>query len=181
MVKKGKKITQKKTTKKKRKSTPRRSSQNNNEKILVENFVALQKVITNLSIKFDHLSNQLSQMINLFEISAKALAKKDFDIGKDDQKMLEKLDKLADQNRTIARGIALLHENEDQEKINPPLPNTNVNPLFNNKINPPLPNTNVNPLPSMPKNPSEEVGLKNNQQYQKSISSEQDEYLNRGV
>ena len=37
------------------------------EKILVENFVALQKVMVNLSIKFDNLSGQISKLLELFE------------------------------------------------------------------------------------------------------------------
>lgn len=83
------------------------------EKILVENFVALQKVMTNLSIKFDNLANQISKLLGLFEISAKALAKKDFDLekgGKDDKRVIEKIDELLNQNKTIARGLTLIHE-----------------------------------------------------------------------
>ncbi|KHO55254.1 MAG: hypothetical protein QT10_C0004G0041 [archaeon GW2011_AR19] len=37
------------------------------EKILVENFVSLQKVMTNLSVKFDELSSQISKLLELFE------------------------------------------------------------------------------------------------------------------
>ena len=37
------------------------------EKILVENFVSLQKVMTNLSLKFDNLAFQISKLLELFE------------------------------------------------------------------------------------------------------------------
>ncbi|MCK4553332.1 hypothetical protein KAT80_03950 [Candidatus Pacearchaeota archaeon] len=94
------------------------------EKILIENFIALQKVITNLSIKFDGLTNQISSLLELFEVSAKTLAEKDFDIKKenrDNKQIIEKIDNLLEQNRTIARGVALIHEgNSGHKPIYPP-------------------------------------------------------------
>ena len=44
------------------------SKQIHTEKILIENFIALQKVITNLSIKFDKLTNQISSLLELLLI-----------------------------------------------------------------------------------------------------------------
>lgn len=83
------------------------------EKILVENFVSLQKVMVNLSVKLDNLAGQISQLLNLFEISAKSLAERGGDLGSGyEKRMMEKLDNLVDQNKTIARGVALLHEGE---------------------------------------------------------------------
>jgi len=93
------------------------------EKILIENFIALQRVITNLSIKFDKLTNQISSLLELFEVSAKTLAEKDFDIKKenrDNKQIIEKIDNLLEQNRTIARGVALVHENPEHRPIYPP-------------------------------------------------------------
>ena len=85
----------------------------NVERILVENFVSLQKVIVNLSSKMDNLINQISQLLNLFEISAKALAEKGSAFeGAYDKRIIEKMDNLIDQNKTLARGISLLHEGE---------------------------------------------------------------------
>lgn len=83
------------------------------ERVLVENFVALQKVMTNLSLKFDGLSTQISRLLDLFEISAKNLARKDFTLEKDNQtsKQIDsKLDSLLEQNKIIARGLTLVHE-----------------------------------------------------------------------
>ncbi len=80
------------------------------EKILVENFVALQKVMTNLSFKFDALSTQISKLLELFEISAKALAGKEFAPEQNQQEIAKKLDALSEQNKILARGIALVHE-----------------------------------------------------------------------
>jgi len=110
------------------------------EKILIENFVALQKVMTHLSERFDNLSSQISKMLNLFEISAKALAEKDFGAEKEEKelkKVADKLDGLLEQNKVIARGLTLLHEEasptrkpEMQQEapnfIQPPRPMQNV-------------------------------------------------------
>ena len=85
------------------------------EKILVENFVSLQKVMTNLALKFDSLSEQMSKLLELFEISAKALAEKGYP-DEEDRKMMEKLDSLLEHNKVIAKGIALLHEKGENEK-----------------------------------------------------------------
>ena len=101
----------------------RSSSEVKIERVLVENFVSLQKVMTNLSIKFDNLANQISKLLELFEISAKALAEKDFNLGretKDDKKVIERLDNLADQNKVIARGLTLLHETPHRQVPNYP-------------------------------------------------------------
>jgi hypothetical protein len=91
------------------------------EQVLIENFVSLQKVMTNLAVKFDSLSNQISKLLELFEISAKTLAEKDY-FGKEERmekKLTEKLDNLLDQNKVIAKGIALLHEKDiSQDNIN---------------------------------------------------------------
>jgi hypothetical protein len=101
------------------------------EKVLVENFVSLQKVMTNLAVKFDNLSDQISKLLELFEISAKTLAEKGA-MG-DDKKILEKIDSLLDQNKVIAKGIALLHERsimpEEQEVIIPQQPIMQQRPM----------------------------------------------------
>jgi len=87
------------------------------EKVLIENFVSLQKVLTNLAVKFDNLSSQISKLLELFEISAKALAEKGA-LGEErmDKKAAEKLDSLLEQNKIIAKGIALLHERNPPEE-----------------------------------------------------------------
>ena len=83
------------------------------EKILVENFVSLQKVMTNLSLRFDNLASQISKLLELFEISAKSLANKDFGLEKEDKnskEVIAKLDNLLGQNKIIAKGLTLMHE-----------------------------------------------------------------------
>ena len=83
------------------------------ERILIDNFVSLQKVMTNLSIKFDSLTTQISKLLELFEISAKSLAEKNIETIKtqgETKEILKKMDNLLDQNKIIARGLTLMHE-----------------------------------------------------------------------
>jgi hypothetical protein len=83
------------------------------DNMLIDNFVSLQKVMVNLSGKFDNLATQISKLLQLFEISAKALAEKDFDVEKnarENSKILEKLENVLEQNKTIARGLTLMHD-----------------------------------------------------------------------
>ena len=99
-----------------KRKTPSKSSVGNPhiEKALIENFIALQKVMTNLSVNFDGLSDKISKLLDLFEVSAKTLAEKDFNAdrkGRKDEDLSKKLDELVDQNKIIARGLTLLHEN----------------------------------------------------------------------
>jgi hypothetical protein len=67
-----------------------------------------------MAVKFDSLSNQISKLLELFEISAKSLAEKGYSM--EDRKVAEKLDSLLEQNKIIAKGIALLHEKESYEQ-----------------------------------------------------------------
>ena len=87
--------------------------------ILVENFVNLQRAITNLTVKFDNLADQMSHLLQLFEISARSfsekLAKGAPDLEKD-REFLEKLDKLLEQNKTIAKGLTMM-EDKVKERI----------------------------------------------------------------
>jgi hypothetical protein len=103
------------------------------ENILIENFVSLQKVMVNLSVKFDNLTTQISKLLELFEISAKALAEKDVDIEKNNRenaKILEKIESVLEQNKTIARGLTLMHD-KINEPLNypPPVPAPRVPPI----------------------------------------------------
>lgn len=80
------------------------------EKDLIENFVEMQKVMTNLTEKFDTLTDKISRLLELFEISAKALAGKDIDFEKDNKELKDKLDQVLDQNKVIARGLSIINE-----------------------------------------------------------------------
>ena len=79
------------------------------EKVLIQNFVGLQKVMVNLATKFDDLSSEISNLLNLFEISAKALAEKGIEIP-ENKRIIEKLDNISEQNKVVARGVTLMHQ-----------------------------------------------------------------------
>ena len=114
----------------------------NLSKMLIENFVSLQKVMTNVSVKYDNLANQISKLLRLFELSAKTLAEKDFnpkEKQKDNKEIMEKIETLLEQNKIIARGLTLMHERipEQEEFIpirQPPLPTKRTNQQDNSNI-----------------------------------------------
>jgi len=94
------------------------------DKALTDNFIALQKIMVNLSTKFDNLSNQISKLLELFEISAKSLARTDFEGDKENKNIktvLEKLDHISQQAGLIGKGLALIHET-GSEKEQPIMP-----------------------------------------------------------
>jgi hypothetical protein len=115
-----KKTAPKKKTTRKKSSSTRKSTPKTNEaipQVLIENFVALQRVLADLSGKLNDLTNQTSKLLGLFEESAKTLMEKDINLnGGEDKEVVEKLDKLLDQNKVLAQGIALLHESEPQQE-----------------------------------------------------------------
>jgi len=180
-VAKKKKLIKKKVAAKKRvirkvhSSSPAPKTELGIERSLVQNFIALQKVMVNLSVKFDSLTTQISKLLDLFEISAKALAEKDYTKEKEvreDKQILAKMDNLSDQNKVLARGLTLLHEPPIQQRR--PM----VQPM-QRQIPAPRP-----PMPQIPRqqpalqsqNPQMAQGQtkepeKNMADYQKSISS----------
>src|SRR3990172_11704414 len=93
------------------------------ERALIENFIGLQKVMVNLSGKFDSLASQISKLLELFEISAKALVRKELSPSgeADSNKIMEKLDNLSQQAGLIGKGLALIHEvgTENEKQIIP--------------------------------------------------------------
>lgn len=99
--------------------------------VLVENFVSLQKVMVDLSVKFDSLTRQISKLLELFETSAKSLAEKEFDLekGGSNKKVVDKIDSLLDQNKVIARGLTLMHDKFPGREIErPPAQGAPMNP-----------------------------------------------------
>jgi hypothetical protein len=120
----GKTTHKKKTTTRKTRSSPRKRSEIQIDKALTDNFITLQKIMVNFSTRFDALSNQISKLLELFEISAKSLARRDLETDrkdKDTKKIIEKLDTLSQQAGLIGKGLALIHETST-EKQGPAMP-----------------------------------------------------------
>ncbi len=117
------------------------------ENILVENFISLQKVMTNLSGKFDKLTAQMTKLLELFEVSAKSLAEKEVESKKDareEKEIIEKLDNLLEQNKIIAKGLTLIHEGKGTPSMprlpqksfqRPPQPSAGMSPQQSSHVN----------------------------------------------
>lgn len=102
------------------------------EKALMDNFIGLQKVMVNLSSKFDNLANQISKLLELFEISARAMAVKDFSAekeNKESKQIIEKLDKISEHAGLIGKGLVLIHEAGQGLSPPPPEPEIKRAPL----------------------------------------------------
>lgn len=131
-------------------ATSPRNTNKNFEKILIDNFVSLQKVMTSLAYKFDKLEKQMSSLLELFEDSAKTIAEKEINLelkGNEEkqQEILGRLKEVLDQNKLIAKGITLMHEASVMNFKEPAAPK-----LIENK------NISSNMTPSRPMNkPSE--------------------------
>lgn len=83
------------------------------EELLIENFVGLQKAMTHLSIKFEGLSENISRLLEVFELSAKTQLEKS--PRKEEKDLLDKVENLIEQNKTIAKGLVLINEKLDEE------------------------------------------------------------------
>lgn len=114
--------TKAKTIKKRKTPKKKKLTKSQMDEALVENFVNLQKVLTNLTIKFDILSSNMAHLLTLFEASAKSFIEKYSGAeNTEEEDMLKKLDTLLEQNKTIAKGLTLLedkvrHKLEDEKK-----------------------------------------------------------------
>ena len=112
------------------------------EETLINNFTNLQRVLTNLSLKFEDLSNNMSKLLQLFEISAKSFAEKQANKNTEkpaqeqtqmqrqtDKEYLQKLDSLLDQNKTIAKGIMLMEDRIRQRDAHQPKSMQSMQPM----------------------------------------------------
>ncbi len=107
----------KKSIKEKDEEKPEIKKKLNKEDLLMQNFITLQKVLVNLSVKVDALTEQISKLLALFEISAKSFAQREgTSLDKGDKDFLEKLDQLIEQNKIIAKGITLIDEKNRELK-----------------------------------------------------------------
>jgi len=106
--------------KKVRKNSKPRAVKPQLDKVLLENFVNMQKVITEQNIKIDSLTNQISSLLSLFEISAKTIVEKQYAPElNENQKILQQIQNISEQNKIIARGLTMLHEAPRPEPIFP--------------------------------------------------------------
>ena len=93
-----------------RQPRPKKLSNREIQMALIENFVAMQRVLTNLTAKFDTLSDNISKLLMLFELAAKNFLRREEAGMSEEKDVLKKLDILLDQNKTIAKGLTLIEE-----------------------------------------------------------------------
>lgn len=79
---------------------------------MAENSVNLQKVVVEMTLAMNNLSKEISELITLFKEAAKNVEESK------DSEIIEKLNSLEQQNRTIAQGITLL-DSSLREKTKP--------------------------------------------------------------
>jgi len=79
--------------------------------ILIENFVHLQRVMSDQAVKMDKLAESITNLLQLFEMSARNFMSSPViaDTEKD-KEFLDKMDALLQQNKTIAKGLTLMEE-----------------------------------------------------------------------
>ena len=97
-----------KEVKKRKSSGEKKMTAREREELLIENFVGLQHAMTNMSIKFGSLSDNISKLLQVFEEAAKNSISGGTN---DDKDMLNKIDSLLNQNKTIAKGLVLMEGN----------------------------------------------------------------------
>lgn len=116
------------------KKEPKKPTSAEVNQALIENFITLQKVLTNLTLKFEELSTNIEKLLSIFEITAKNFAEKQSKVSMgSDKEFLKKLDDLLDQNKTISKGILMMEE-KVRNRMNPqPI---QVEPRFPSKPRP---------------------------------------------
>ena len=79
---------------------------------LIDNMVQLQLIQTKLAERLDKLSNQISELLSLFEKAARSFADNpsSHQSAEKDKEFLEKINILLDQNKTIAKGLTLMED-----------------------------------------------------------------------
>jgi hypothetical protein len=109
------------------------------EDLIIENFVGLQRAMTNLSIKFENLSDNLSRLLEILELSAKNYLEKEAPKESNSPALLKQINLLIDQNKALAEGLLLIddtlrkkQQKEENSKENPTQPKIHARPLPKN-------------------------------------------------
>ena len=119
----------------KKKPVKKKMTAREREELLIDNFVGLQHAMTNMSIKFGSLSDNLTKLLQVFEEAAKNFISGD---KGDDKDMLNKIDSLLNQNKTIAKGLVLMEGKLRGRSEGPQRPQPSE-----------MPQTRPKPLPSI--------------------------------
>jgi len=100
----------KRGTKKSTKSTkPSSKGYEKTIRLLIENNVMLQGKLVNLTSSIDGMNKQMGKILHLIEIASTDFSKKESE-GEGHENLIEKLESLINQNKTIAKGLILLEK-----------------------------------------------------------------------
>ncbi len=98
-------------SKKENSSKDAKTSKESLEEQTIHSLIELQKVHVNLAEKFDKLALQIQNLLTLFEVAARNFARQpQMQTTERDKEFLEKIDKLLDQNKVLAKGLTLMEE-----------------------------------------------------------------------
>lgn len=147
MVKEGEVASKKKSLKK--------LSANEREEILIENFIGLQKAMVNLSVKFENLSDNISKLLSVFEMSARDYMMNKGRVNPEkDREILSQLNALVDQQRSMSKSISQMEDKMKQKSSEMPtkssqmsMPSSQSNPVSNSMqgYEPSIQNTQFKP------------------------------------
>ncbi len=99
-------------------ASPIKAGKSDTEKLLLENFIALQDALVNIGTDLKDLNKKITSMLELFENASRAYEQKP-----EARSLSNKLNELIEQNQTIAKSILLLskkfkeHDEEKEEKV----------------------------------------------------------------
>jgi len=103
----------------KKRSVARENDSRLDDKLL-ENIIKLEKIHTDMAEKFDKLAKEISSLLALFELTAKNFSKQQpARVMEGDKEFLDKIDRLVEQNKTIAKGLTLLEEHMRRKIYSP--------------------------------------------------------------
>jgi len=89
--------------------------------LLLENNIALQKSVMSLATEVKNLNKKVSALLSLFEDASKAFKEARIEgeavAPAVSEELSEKIDALAKQNKTIARGLLLLEKTLRESKV----------------------------------------------------------------
>jgi signal transduction histidine kinase len=92
-------------------SIPENITEGKSNKLLLENFVALQEALTNIGYQTKELNKKIGSLLELFEAAAK-----NFQEHPESRSLSAKIDDLIEQNKIIAKSLVLMHKTT-KEKV----------------------------------------------------------------
>lgn len=90
------------------------------QELLIENFIGLQKAMITLSMKFENLSDNMTKLLNVFELSAKdVMANGGRQNPGVDRELMSRINMLLDQNKNIINAVRNLESKQRESPQQP--------------------------------------------------------------